>query len=81
MGQPGVVFTGMVNWVRRNNRAVNSAIFILYIRRGRGGKKKPWFPIPLGGKELDLSRWLMVLWGLSCRAKADLILCSSQMSG
>lgn len=44
VGQPGVAFAGMVNWVRRNSRAVNSAIFILYIRRG--GKKKPWCPIP-----------------------------------
>lgn len=48
MGQPGVAFAGMVNWVRRNSRAVNSAIFILYIRRGGGGKKAlvshpPWW--------------------------------------
>lgn len=65
MGQPGVAFAGMVNWVRRNSRAVNSAIFILYIRKR---KKRPWFPIPLGGKGLDLSAYGLVgpeLWGKS----------------
>lgn len=34
MGQPGVACTAVVNWVRRNSRAVSSAVPILYIRRG-----------------------------------------------
>lgn len=73
MGQPGVAFAGMVNWVRRNSRAVNSAIFILYIRRG-GKKKSLGVPSPLGEKGLELALLVMALWGLSCGAKTDLIL-------
>lgn len=46
MGQPGVAFAGMVNWVRRNSRAVNSAIFILYIRKEKNQalvSHPPWW--------------------------------------
>lgn len=68
MGQPGVAFAGMVNWVRRNSRAVNSAIFILYIRRG-GGKKALVSHPPLVGRGSSLLCWLR-----PCGAKADLIL-------
>lgn len=60
VGQPGVACTGMVNWVRRNSRAVSSAIPILYIRRGEG-EKAPWLAIPLGGKGLELSLLLVRL--------------------
>lgn len=38
------------------------------------GGKKLWFPIPHGGTGLELALLVMALWGLSCGAKADLIL-------